>query len=347
MRRLVLATPSPEKDARKIELKIEEVPIPVPRAGEVLIKVVAAPVNPSDYGEWFNTAPSKCPMVVGKEGCGIVVASGSITTKIWTSVGQKVGFVNLPKGQGSYSEYVTAPAATSIFPMPDDLPVETAASFFVNPYTVVGILDTCEELGAKGLVHTAAASQVGQMMVKLVKIRKDVTLINVVRREEQAATLRALGAEHVVVSSVEGWETELEALIKKYKITVAFDAIAGDMTGTLLTMLPPKGSAFVYGNLAQKPMGNIASLDLIYRKKKLNGFFLTSWLMKGGHIQMLGRLRKARLLVNPGLVGGWSSSKFVDTTLDKALEQFATMFEGGSFTDAKLRIRFDQFAEAP
>ena len=158
MKRLVLTTP--DEDMSKVVLSVEEVPVPKPRSGELLIKVAAAPINPSDYGVWRNTKPERCPLAIGNEGSGVVVASGGGSARIVAGVGTKVGFVNLPKGQGAYSEYVTVSAMTGTFPLPADLEVELAASFFVNPYTVFGILDTVQQRGATGLVHTAAASQV-------------------------------------------------------------------------------------------------------------------------------------------------------------------------------------------
>ena len=252
-----------------------------------------------------------------------------------------MGFINLPKGQGAYSEYVTVSAMTGTFPLPADLEVELAASFFVNPYTVVGILDTVAQLGATGLVHTAAASQVGQMLVKLAK-QRGVTLLNVVRRADQAATLRALGAEHIVDTSVDGWKDELSSLIATHKVTVAFDAIAGDTTGTLLSLLPNGGTCFVYGMLSRLPVGNIAPLELIYKRKEIKGWLLTNWLMGGGQLRMLKRLRDARLAVNPGLKpGGWSETRFVDCKLADVWGTFLPMYNTGGFTDAKLRVRFD------
>ena len=90
--------------------------------------------------------------------------------------------MNLPRGQGAYSEYVTVDALKGAFAMPDDLPVEAAASFFVNPYTAYGIFDTAKSHGAKAFIHTAAASQLGQMLVKLMNgdPSNKIELINVV-----------------------------------------------------------------------------------------------------------------------------------------------------------------------
>jgi len=289
---------------------------------------------------WRNTHPDKCPLPIGNEGSGVVVASGGGLAPLLCGVGTKVGFVNVPKGQGAYSEYVTAAAMTGVFPMEADLQVEAAASFFVNPYTVVGMLDTAAQLGAKAIVHTAAASQVGQMLVKLAK-QRGVTLINVVRREEQAALLRSIGAQLVVVTDAPGWEATLAALIAEHKATVAFDAIAGETTGKMVSALPPKSTTFVYGGLSREPVGGVNPIDLIYHRKQLKGWLLTNWVLAGGMFSTLPRLRAARLLVNPGLKpGGWAESKFIDCTLDGMFERFLAMYNTSGFTDAKLRIRF-------
>jgi NADPH:quinone reductase-like Zn-dependent oxidoreductase len=113
------------------------VPVPRPSSGQVLIKVVAAAINPSDYGTWTRTKAEHCPLAMGSEGCGVVVALGGglATYAAGVKVGSKVGFVKLPFRQGAYSEYVVADVVGGVFPMPDDLPVESAASFFTNPYT--------------------------------------------------------------------------------------------------------------------------------------------------------------------------------------------------------------------
>ena len=98
----------------------------------------------------------------------------------------------------------------------------------------------------------------------------------------RSATLRALGAEHIVNTSEEGWEAALKDKIKELGVQFAFDAVAGEMTGKLLSLLPNKGTCFVYGRLSNQPCAEIQPLDLIYRRKKLEGFFLTSWITAGG-----------------------------------------------------------------
>jgi len=332
MQRLVLKKRGVEM--KDVVLAVEEVDIPTPQSGEVLVKVCAAPVNPSDYGNFLGQpSDDEQSVPIGKEGSGIIVESG-----------KRIGFCNLPKGQGAYSEYVTVPSMAGTFAMPDDVKLEDACSFFVNPMTAYGILDTAATRGSPGLVHTAAASQLGKMLVKLTKQRGGVTLINVVRREEQAEQLKALGAEHVVVTNKDDWQSELKALIDEHKVTCAFDAVAGEMTGQLLGLLPQQGACWVYGGLSGQKVSEVNPMDLIYKKKELKGWFLPSWLKDDGKMSMLMKIRNGGNCVNEGLAqkDGWSSSKFYDCTMEDMWPKFLEMFNArgsGGFTDRKLRLR--------
>ncbi|KAL7475937.1 hypothetical protein ACHAW6_001830 [Cyclotella cf. meneghiniana] len=341
MRRLVVTSPGKSTSVADCTIEIQTVPTPVPRSGEVLVRVVAAPINPSDYGSWYNSKPESYPMPIGKEGSGIVVAAGAGLATRLRPVGTRVGFVCPDSKQGSYSEYVVANALTETFVMPDDVPVEDCAAFLVNPYTAVGILDTAGS-EAKAFVQTAAASQLGRMVVRLADMR-GVSVINVVRREEQREILEKAGAEHIVVTSgeEEAWKRELKAKIDELGATCAFDAVSGDMTGHLMDVLPAGGTVYLYGGLAGRA-GNINPSDLIYRKKQLKSFYLTSWIQSGGSLQMIYRMMWAGKIVNSGLKSpdGWCCSQFQDTTMEKAHEDIVKLL-GTSITGKKLRIRFD------
>ena len=358
---------APHDDVSQADLRVVEVPMPVPKSGEVLIKVVAAPVNPSDYGAWKPTNARDLsssstdgdngfkPKAVGNEGSGIVVASGG-GVYANSVVGKNVGFVTNVKGQGSYSEYCVVNALEGIFPLPDNVKCEAAASHFVNPYTACGFIDTVRARhastgrgkGKPGFVHTAAASQLGQMLVKLCK-QEDVTIINIVRKQEQEDILKALGAEHIIRSDQAGWEAKLAALMAEHNVRIAFDAIAGEMSGKLMDALPIDGSLYVYGVLSGEGCSGILPLDLIYRKKKMEGWYLGSWI-KGetagasAAVSMLLRLKAATTLVHGGLVDkdGWAVSQFVDCSLDDMTEKFRAMYKESGFTGQKLRIRFPQ-----
>jgi len=355
MRQLVCNRPASE--IANAELVVEEVSIPVPRNGEVLIKVAASPVNPSDYGEWKKELEEGAEwksVRCGKEGSGAVVASGG---GVWANsmVGAKVGFANLTGGQGAYSEYVTA-GFSSTFSLPAALPVEACCSFFVNPFTAFGILDTARtRCGARGFIHTGAASQLGQMLVKLCSPPaagnpNHMTLINVVRREEQAELLRSLGAAHVVVTGSRPeaeWRKELKALAKELKVSVAFDCVAGSMTEALVDAVPKGGTVFVYGRLSNEA-ARVQPTDLIYFGKKLEGFLLggrghSCWLRldgAGNMVRTLGKLNAAGKAVMPALgQGGWAESRFVDCSLEEMQGRISALLTEGA-TNKKLRIRF-------
>jgi len=357
MKRLIVTSPGQGTSVRDVTVEVETVPTPKPLSGQVLIKVSAAPVNPSDYGAWYRGVNNKedgksaYPMTMGIEGCGVVVAYSGMVAGLRCPVGTRVGFVipaSTDKRQGSYSEYVTVSVLGGAFPMPADCPIEDCASFFVNPYTVVGILDTArKEANSNVIVITAAASQVGQMLNKLAADPAEgITLINVVRREEQAELLRGLGAEHVVVTNASGtdeaaWTSELKSKIKELGATCAFDCVGGDMTGTLLEVLPSKGTVYNYGTLAGR-ISNVNGLDLIYRKKSLKGWLLNQWIFGGGNLFVLPRLYAAAGKVNAGLNGGWSSSHFVDTTPENTFRDLVALMDSSTgSTGKKLRIRFD------
>jgi len=336
-KQIVLVEPDADLDKAKFEVRI--VDVPVPKRGQVLVRMAAAPVNPSDFGTWMRTPKGGDPKCVGNEGCGVVVASGG-GFKTWNLVGKKVGVV--PKGVGSYQQYVAVDAMT-VFKLDQSADVLDAASFFVNPYTAVGILDTVKKRGASGFVHMAAASQLGQMLVKLAP-SQSITIVNVVRREEQAKMLRELGAEHVVVQQ-EGWEKVLGNLVKELKISVAFDCISGDATGALVSLMPKNSVTFLYGALSEKGASNINPMDLIYHGKKLEGWLLTTWCFQGGLLKTYFRLRRATALVTSSLQPGkWAASQYEDVSMEDWFKTFLSMRQhsgNGGFTGRKLRIRLD------
>ena len=175
------------------------------------------------------------------------------------------------------------------------------------------------------------------MMVKLAQ-KNGMKLINMVRREEAKNMLEELGAEYVVVTSRKGWEEEVAKLIKKLNISVAFDAIAGDMTGTMMQLLPPNSTTYVYGGLSAKPVGNLSPIDMIYHEKKMEGFFLKTWLTRGGMIRTILRLRAAFKQSMPALgEGSWAETLFEDCKLEEFWEKMCSQ---GTSRDRKLRIVF-------
>jgi NADPH:quinone reductase-like Zn-dependent oxidoreductase len=337
MRRLIVTSPGASVADCKIE--IETVSTPTPTYTQVLVKVSAAAVNPSDYGSWYKSKKESYPMPMGFEGSGVVVATGGKLASLRFPIGTQVGFIKFTGG--SYSEYVAVNIFSEVYPMPDDVPIEDCASFFVNPYTAVGIVDTATKEGStKAIVHTAAASQLGQMLNKLAS-SKGMEVINVVRRPEQKELLEKLGAKHIVVTTSEQeeiWKAELKDKIKELGATCAFDAVSGDMTGHIMDVMPKGGVVYLYGNLAGRANG-IDPTDLIYRRKQLKSFYLTNWIRNGGPM-VVPRMLLAGRTVSDGLrEGGWCQTQFVDTTMEKVQEDIIKLLEGG-VKGKKLRVRF-------
>ncbi|CAJ1384429.1 unnamed protein product [Effrenium voratum] len=326
MRRLVLREANVDISQAKIE--VEEVEVPKAPWGHVLVKVAAAPVNPSDDGTWKLPPSQGYPMALGNEGSGRVVASGGgvVAGRL---VGREVAFFGK-----SFSQYAVADAMTCS-KLPTDVPVEDGCAFYINPFTVVCMVEAVKSQKGRAFIHTAAASQLGQMMVKYCQTEK-MQLVNLVRRKEQAEVLRNLGAEFVVDTSQADWKATLRGLIEQLQIRHAFDCIAGDMPGTLLPLLPPGSTVWVYGRL-QGALSGIDPVELMYRQKKLEGFLLTTSLFKGGWLATFRRFKRAAGQVCKGLTTTFAS-EFRDVSLED-MQRVYVQHKASGATGAKIRVR--------
>ncbi len=160
--------------------------------------------------------------------------------------------------------------------------------------TAWALLETARRGGHRAAVHTAGASQLGRMLLSMAA-EINYPLIHVVRREAQVELLKSRGAAHVLNSSHEEFADQLKMLCGHLGATTAFEAIAGDMTGTLLNSMPTGSTIYVYGALSEAPCGNFDPVELIFRSKTVTGFFLGAWLRRRGTIGILraaGRLQQ-------------------------------------------------------
>jgi NADPH:quinone reductase len=237
----------------ELELSLIEVPITPPEPGEVVVRIEAAPLNPSDHGLLFGAADMNAavasgskarPIVtasipasamksmaarldqsltVGNEGAGVVVETGS-SDAARALMGKKVAML----GGAMYSQFRTV-GVDQCLVLPEGATVADGASAFVNPLTVLGMIDTMRREGHTAIVHTAAASNLGQMLHRLCAA-ENIKLVNIVRSEEQETLLRGLGATYVCNSRSAHFAEELAASVAAAGATIAFDAIGG---GTL------------------------------------------------------------------------------------------------------------------
>ena len=273
-----------------VELALARVPVPDPGPDEVVIRVEAAPINPSDLGVLFGPADVSTvraaqgehgPAVVadipdglarlvagrldqtiptGNEGAGVVVAAGS-SARAQALVGRTVAVL----GGSMYAEYRLSEAKRCLV-LPEGTTPAEGASCFVNPLTALGMVETMRLEGHSALVHTAAASNLGQMLQKIC-IADDVPLVNIVRRVEHEELLRGLGAEHVVNSSSDTFMADLIAALTETGATLGFDATGGGkLAGQILTAMEAALSANApeysrYGSATLKQVYIYGGLD--------------------------------------------------------------------------------------
>jgi len=249
------------KESGEIELSLVRVPTPTPAADEVVVRVEATPINPSDIGLLFGAADlatvavrgsgeqtvvtARIPpaamramagrvgqsLAVGNEGAGTVVAAGS-GAQAQALLGRTVAVL----GGAMYSQLRTVKVELCL-PLPAGTSAADGASAFVNPLTALGMCETMRREGHRALVHTAAASNLGQMLNRIC-IADGIGLVNVVRRDEQVALLRDAGARHVVSTASPAFAGELTDAIAATGATIAFDAIGGGrLAGQILAAM--------------------------------------------------------------------------------------------------------------
>ncbi|MEH6550726.1 MAG: zinc-binding dehydrogenase [Pseudomonadales bacterium] len=315
-----------------LTLSLADVPMPEPAADEVVIRIEAAPINPSDLGLLLGSADmSTCalsgtderPVInaeiatasmpalkarlgeslpVGNEGAGVVVAAGS-SEQAQALIGKVVGVA----GGAMYSQYRALKAAQCLV-MADDVTPAQAASSFVNPLTALAMTETMRMEGHTALVHTAAASNLGQMLNKIC-LADGIELVNIVRKPEQEAILRELGAKTVVNSSSESFQSDLVDALVATGATLAFDAIGGGtLAGDILSAMEKAANltateysrygstvhkqVYIYGGLSRAPSTLNRNFGMAWG---IGGWLLTPFLQKAGIEKMIAmRTRVAK-----------------------------------------------------
>jgi NADPH:quinone reductase-like Zn-dependent oxidoreductase len=301
----------------KLTLNLEPVALDPPDPDEVIVRVEAAPINPSDLGLLLGpadmatlqpggsadrpTLTAAIPqarmgamkarldqsMPVGNEGAGTVVQAGENVAGL---LGKKVGMI----GGAMYAQYRKI-AARDCIPLPEGTSAADGASMFVNPLTALAFVETLRAEGHKALVHTAAASNLGQMLNRIC-IADGVPLVNIVRSEAQAAILRDIGAKYIVDSSAPDFRDKLTDAIADTGATLAFDAIGGGkLANAILHAMEAAANRTAtaysrYGSSTFKQVYIYGALDLGPTELDrgygfawgVSGFLLTPFLMKLG-----------------------------------------------------------------
>ncbi len=285
-------------DGKPESIAVVDMPVPKPASGQVLIKVAASPINPSDLAFLAGMYGFKKPLptVPGFEGSGTVVETGAGVMARFLK-GRRVActVADAKIEHGMWAEYVVTNASLCI-PLAKQVTMEQGAMMLVNPISAWAMVDEARGAGHKAIVQTAAASALGKMVVRLgQKFRLPV--INVVRRPEQAEVLRQIGAEHVFDSSATDFDAKLRDACHKLKATMGIDAVAGELTGRIMRAQPKGSRMFVYGGLSLKPC-EVDPGSLIFEGKVLAGFWVSAWLARKS---MTAKIRVARQI--QGMLG--------------------------------------------
>lgn len=291
-------------------------PVPKPEGKELLVKVLAAPINPSDvmFTRGLYGLKKPLPCVPGFEASGVVVDAGNLIGK--ALIGKRVAFTHKDDRDGTWAEYCLTDL-TSCFPLMAGVSDEQGAMLIVNPLTAWGMCHVASQEGAAAIVHTAAASALGRFLCVLAE-KKGLPVIHIVRRAQQRELLQKLGAKHVLVSDDDGFDKELKSLSKQLKATLAFDAVAGSMTGRLLEAMPRGSSIRVYGALSEEPVV-LNPGQLIFSAKSVRGFYLTELF----HPTTLPFLLKGALDVQHIVEGGFTTTVAARRPLGEAKEAVA------------------------
>jgi NADPH2:quinone reductase len=281
-------------------LVIRRLPVPKPGPGQVLVRMAAATINPSDIGflSGHGTyAERKLPVIPGLEGSGTVVAAGSGLLPRFLK-GKRVACSKLPTGNGTWAEYMLTRASLCA-PLQKDVSLEDGATLVVNPMTALIFFEMIKTGKHAAFVNTAAASQLGRMLLRLSQARY-IPLINIVRREEQAGLLRSLGAEHVLVSTDAGFDQKLTDLTHRLNATLILDAISGDFTQRLIDASPPGSLILLYANLSDSPVKFLPS-SLWLHDRRVEGFYLGTWASKHSFLKLMSLSRQVQSLADAEL----------------------------------------------
>jgi NADPH:quinone reductase-like Zn-dependent oxidoreductase len=282
-------------------LHVRDVPMPEPGPGEVRVRMIASPVNPSDLlvvRGLYGVLPTP-PATPGFEGVGVVDKVGPGLNLLGRVVaGKRVAVIN-SKG-GNWAEYAVIPARQAR-PFPDDIPDEQVASCFVNPATVLAMVRHVLAV-PKGewLLQSAAGSALGRMIIKLGRHDGFKTL-NVVRRREAVDELKALGADHVIVSSEGPIEDQVRRVVGPDGVKYALDPVGGDTGTALFRSLAAEGRLILYGTLSGEPV-RIDSRLMIAGKRVVEGFWLGHWMPRQSIPAALAHFREIARLIRAGVL---------------------------------------------
>ena len=306
-------------------LEVRNVPAPACGPGQVRVRMIASPVNPSDLfmiRGLYGVRPT-LPCTPGFEGVGVVVEGRGLLA--WRVKGRRVAVLN--GAGGNWAEQVVVPARQAV-PVPDFVPDDQAATFFVNPASaVVMVRDVLRIPRGAWVLQTAAGSALGRMVIRLGK-KHGFKTINVVRRAEQADELRQLGGDAVIVSTKDDISSRVRDLTNGAGVPFALDAVGGDTGTQCVKALGRGGRMLVYGTLSGEPI-SVDPRPMLTNGCRVEGFWLSIWARRQGALRMLRLFREISSLIREGVASTDIGERFpLDQVRDAVLAAAAPGRQG-------------------
>lgn len=311
-------------------VRVEEEPLAGPGSGEVLVEMLAAPINPADINVLegrYGRLPT-LPAIPGIEGVGVVVELGEGVRDL--AIGR---WVKMPAGFGTWRDALVIKADECIA-LPDGMDVEQAAMISVNPPTAWRMLEDFVDLApGDWVLQNAANSGVGRCVIAIAR-RRGLKTLNVVRRRELVDELKALGADAVVLED-EPYFKDIAAISGGPRPRLALNAVGGESAGRLMRCLAPGGTMVTYGGMSKQSFG-VSAAQMIFSDLRLRGFWVTRWMKEVPRERVVDLYSKIGPLVKDGTLRVAVDSTF---PIEKAAEAIRRASEGGRSGKVLFRFR--------
>ncbi|KPK09774.1 MAG: hypothetical protein AMJ68_11280 [Acidithiobacillales bacterium SG8_45] len=282
------------------KLMLRELPVPRPGAGEVLVRMAAAPINPSDLGALagFSYAGTRTyPFTPGIEGSGVVVAGGGgLFARML--VGKRVACTAIVDGQGTWAEYMVT-AAQQCIPLKRHVDLEQAAMLVVNPLTALAMIEIAAKGKHQAIVNTVAASNLGGMILRLGQ-HHGIPVVNIVRRAELVDVVRSRGGKYILDSSAADFGERLRVLAQELKATLFLDAVGGEMTQQLADAAPTGSHILLYSKMSEQN-SELDPFTALVKNLRFEGWFLPNWLQTKNLVQTIALTNRAQRLLTTDL----------------------------------------------
>ena len=278
-------------------LVVKEVKIPEPGPGEVLIKMSAAPVNPSDLAQIRNADKDYdlATFIPGLEGSGTVVAAGKgILPRLW--MGKRVACSIEYHTSGTWAQYMVTKAG-NCFPLGGKVSDEQGSMSLVNPLTALAFLEMAKRDKHRAIINNAAASALGRM-VELLGNKHRIPVINIVRNQKQVESLRQLGSKYVLDSSDPFFIKDLGAIAQDLSATLLFDSVCSRQLEEMCDVLPSGSAVIIYGNLSGEEQIMFKPRTLIANNIKISGFYLGGRAKEYGILKNMMNIRQVSALMS-------------------------------------------------